>query len=42
MVRNFYRDMGFTLLDESPDGKSAWRFVIPDNYTKKNTHIAVI
>ena len=42
MVRNFYRDMGFTLLSETEDGRSAWRFVIPEDYTKKNTHIAVI
>ena len=42
MVRDFYKDMGFRLLDLQPDGRSAWRFDIPADYERKNTHIAMV
>lgn len=41
MVKEFYRDMGFEKTEETDMGVTIWRFVIPENYSKKNTVIAV-
>ena len=42
MVRDFYGDMGFTLLSEDEAGNRTWQFLIDDAYQKKNTVIAVV
>lgn len=36
MVRYFYRERGFTLLEEQENGDSLWRFEIPQNYEEQN------
>lgn len=42
MVREFYKDMGFTLLSEDPrTGNTAWRYDIPKSYTHKNRFISI-
>ncbi|MCR4896728.1 MAG: HAD-IIIC family phosphatase [Lachnospiraceae bacterium] len=42
MVRDFYGDMGFTLLSEDEEGNRTWQFLIDDAYQKKNTVIAIV
>ncbi len=40
MVKNFYGDMGFTLLEEKEDGSSDWELKLAD-YTNQNKHIKI-
>jgi len=39
MVKEFYKVMGFTKIEEDEAGNSQWEFEIPDYYEKKNTVI---
>ena len=41
MVKDFYKNMGFNLLNEDEDGNSTWEYTIPSRYTKKNKFIEV-
>jgi FkbH-like protein len=41
MVREFYREQGFTKLQEDDDGNTKWIFKINENYTNKNNVIKV-
>lgn len=41
MVKTFYGTMGFEKTDETDTGVTIWKFVIPSDYEKKNTVIAV-
>lgn len=41
MVKDFYGVMGFEKTEETDTGVTTWRFVIPADYTPKNTVIAV-
>lgn len=41
MVKDFYGLQGFAKTGEDETGNSVWRFVIPEEYEKKNTVIAV-
>ena len=41
MVKTFYETMGFEKTDETDTGVTVWKFVIPSDYEKKNTVIAV-
>lgn len=41
MVKDFYKNMGFNLLNEDEEGNSTWEYTIPSRYTKKNKFIEV-
>lgn len=41
MVKDFYAEMGFEKIRAEEDGSTAWQFVIPSEYEKKNTVITV-
>lgn len=41
MVKDFYKNMGFNLLNEDEEGNSTWEYTIPSKYTKKNKFIEV-
>ncbi len=41
MVKDFYAAMGFEKTEETDTGVTMWRFVIPADYTPKNTVITV-
>lgn len=41
MVKDFYKNMGFNLLNEDEEGNSTWEYSIPSRYTKKNKFIEV-
>lgn len=41
MVKDFYKAMGFEKTEETDTGVTIWRYVIPADYTPKNTVIAV-
>jgi FkbH-like protein len=41
MVRDFYAQMGFTLINEDEEGNRTWEFTVEDNYENKNRYIAV-
>ena len=41
MVREFYGLQGFEKIAEDADGNTIWKFVIPENYEKKNQVIEV-
>ncbi len=41
MVKDFYAAMGFEKTEETDTGVTTWRFVIPADYTPKNTVITV-
>ena len=41
MVKEFYRTMGFTKIEEEEDGSTIWRFDIPGDYEPRNTVIRV-
>ena len=41
MVKDFYGDMGFTLIEETQEGDSTWLLDISEGYQKKNTVIQV-
>ena len=41
MVKDFYALQGFTKISEDEEGNSIWKFVIPDNYQKKQNVIEV-
>lgn len=41
MVKDFYKAMGFEKTKETDAGVTIWRYVIPADYTLKNTVIAV-
>jgi predicted enzyme involved in methoxymalonyl-ACP biosynthesis len=38
MVKNFYGDMGFTLVEEKEDGSSDWKLDL-SGYENQNKHI---
>ena len=40
MVKNFYKDMGFTKIAENEDGSSEWSMLV-SNYIPKDVHILV-
>lgn len=40
MVKDFYQNMGFELLSDN-DGKTSWKYSIPENYENRNKHIEV-
>ncbi len=42
MVKDFYKAMGFEKTEETDTGVTIWRYVIPADYTPKNTVIAVV
>lgn len=42
MVKDFYKAMGFEKTEETDAGVTIWRYVIPADYTPKNTVIAVV
>ncbi|MBR5359748.1 MAG: HAD family hydrolase, partial [Lachnospiraceae bacterium] len=39
MVKGFYRDMGFELVNENDKGDTEWEFNIPSEYEHKNRYI---
>jgi FkbH-like protein len=41
MVSQFYKDLGFELIDSTSDGNSTWAYQIPETYKKQNLWIAV-
>ena len=41
MVKDFYKNIGFNLLNEDEEGNSTWEYTIPSRYTKKNKFIEV-
>lgn len=41
MVRDFYETMGFEKTGETKEGGTVWRFAVTDDYTDRNTVIAV-
>lgn len=41
MVRDFYAQMGFTLINEDEEGNRTWEFTVEDNYENKNRYITV-
>lgn len=41
MVREFYKQMGFTLLSEDAEGNSEWEFDLTQDYVMQNHHIKV-
>ena len=41
MVKEFYKQQGFTKLKEDAEGNTEWEFVIPKQYEKKNKVIRV-
>jgi predicted enzyme involved in methoxymalonyl-ACP biosynthesis len=42
MVKDFYADMGFVRISGDAKGNTAWKFIIPREYTGKNHHIEVV
>lgn len=42
MVKDFYKAMGFEKTEETDTDVTIWRYVIPADYTPKNTVIAVV
>lgn len=41
MVRDFYAQMGFTLIKEDDEGNRTWEFTVEDEYENKNRYISV-
>ena len=41
MVKDFYKNIGFNLLNEDEEGNSTWEYTVPSRYTKKNKFIEV-
>ena len=41
MVKEFYGLQGFTKISEDETGNSVWEFVIPDEYTNKQSVIEI-